>query len=238
VLEELDTPSEFHFDAQTKVLTLWHNATSGTKPPTDGTLEVVGLVTLINATGSQVSPVRGLTLRNLELRDTAPAVLLPHIAPTGGDWAVNRASAVTISGAHGVTIANCNFWKLDNAGVFLGGYGRNLSVVDNHFAWLGESAIASVGGTEGVPGFPGWGVDGRDGNQPRGTQILRNIAREIGIVNKQSALYFQAATSGSIVQGNLGYNGARSGINFVSTQAMLPYCTVYTAIIRRLIDLL
>jgi hypothetical protein len=214
VLEELDMPSEFHFDAQTKILTLWHNATSGTKPPTDGTLEVVGLVTLINASGSQASPVRGLKLRNLELRDTAPAVLLPHIAPTGGDWAVNRAAAVTISGGHAATIANCTFWKLDNAGIFLGGYGRNLSVVDNHFAWLGESAIVSVGDTEGVPGFPGFGVDGRSGNQPRGTTIRRNIAHEIGIVNKQSALYFQAATSGSLVQGNIGYNGARSGINF------------------------
>ena len=29
VLEELDMPSEFHFDPQTKLLTLWHNATSG-----------------------------------------------------------------------------------------------------------------------------------------------------------------------------------------------------------------
>ena len=209
VLEELDEASEFHFDPQTKLLTLWHNATSGTKPPVDGSLEIVQTVTLINASGTQAEPVRGFVLRNVGLRDTAPAVLRPHIAPTGGDWAVNRAAAVSLSGSLGATIANCTFWRLDNAGVFLGGFGRNITIADNHFAWLGESAIVSVGDTEGVPGFPGWGVDGRSGNQPRGSKILRNIASELGIVNKQSALYFQAATSGATVQGNVGYNGAR-----------------------------
>ena len=211
---------------------------AGTKPPTDGSLEIVSVVTLINATGTQAEPVKDFVLRGVGLRDTAPAVLGPHIAPTGGDWAVNRAAAVSLTGSLGATVANCTFWRLDNAvralrnvcipaldwssqtdglwlqGVFLGGFGRKNSIADNHFAWLGESAIVSVGDTEGVPGFSGWGVDGRAGNQPRGTQILRNIGHELGIVNKQSALYFQAATSGTTVQGNIGYNGARSGINF------------------------
>ena len=39
-LEELDEANEFHFDPVTKRLTLWHNASSGTPPPTDGSLEV------------------------------------------------------------------------------------------------------------------------------------------------------------------------------------------------------
>ena len=38
VIEELDEPSEFHFDSETKILTLWHNETSGTPPPTDGNM--------------------------------------------------------------------------------------------------------------------------------------------------------------------------------------------------------
>ena len=49
---------------------------------------------------------------------------------------------------------------MDNAGVFLGGYARNATISDNSFKWLGESAIVSVGDTDGVPGFPGLGVDG------------------------------------------------------------------------------
>jgi hypothetical protein len=220
VLEELDEPGEFHWDPKTQVLTLWHNATAGTPPPTDGSLEVVQLRTLVNASGSQQAPLAGLSLRRLGFRDTADSRFAPHIAPTGGDWAVNREAAVTASGADGLSVVKCTFWRLDNAGVFLGGFHRNATIADSHFGWLGESAIVSVGDTVGAvnetsgDAFPGFGVDGSAGDQPRGTAILRNVAREIGIVNKQSALYFQAATDGSTVEGNVAFNGARSGINF------------------------
>jgi hypothetical protein len=215
VLEELDQAGEFFFDPVTKVLTLWHNATSGTAPPTDGTLEVVRLTTLINATGSQATPIRGLTLNQLGLRDTAPATFLPHVAPTGGDWAVNRAAAVTVAGAEGLTVSNSTFWRLDNAGVFLGSYQRGAVIADNEFGWLGESAVVSVGDTTGgniFANFSGFGWDGTAGNQPRGTAILRNYAHEIGIVNKQSGMYFQAATDSSNVEGNVVFNGRSHGV--------------------------
>ena len=64
------------------------------------------------------------------------------------------------------------------------GWNRNTSITDNEFSWLGASAIA------------GWGYtdenDGMAGLQPRFTYILRNIAREIGIIEKQSSFWFQA----------------------------------------------
>jgi hypothetical protein len=83
VLEELDESCEFHFDSDTKTLTLWHNASSGTPPPLDGTLQVAWLTTLINATGSQSNPIRDLHLTNVGFRDTASATFEPHVAPTG-----------------------------------------------------------------------------------------------------------------------------------------------------------
>ena len=89
---------------------------------TIGTLEVVRLTTLVNATGSQSSPVRGLQFSSVGFRDTAPATFTPHVAPTGGDWAVNRAAAVTVAGATDFHVENSIFWRLDNAGVFLGSY--------------------------------------------------------------------------------------------------------------------
>ena len=215
VREELDEPNEFHFDVATRVLTLWHNASSGTAPPTDGSLEVVQLSTLINATGTQNAPVASLTLDRVGLRDTSPSAFAPHMAPTGGDWAVNRAAALSVTGATGLGVHNSTFWRLDNAGIFLGGFHRNATIADNEFAWLGESAIVSVGDTDGMgAAFPGFGDDGTAGNQPRGSAILRNYARELGIVNKQSAMYFQAATDGATLIGNIAFNGARSGINF------------------------
>lgn len=219
VLDELDEAGEFHFDPATKVLTLWHNATSGTMPPTDGSLEILtSLSVLVNATGSQNAPVRDLTFDRVGFRDTAPTVFAPHLAPTGGDWAVNRHAALSVTGAVGLNVSRCSFWRLDNAGVFLGGYHRNATIADNSFAWIGESSIVSVGDTRGAgldpELYPGFGCDGAAGDQPRGTRVLRNFARELGIINKQSAFYFQAATSSSYLEGNVAFNGARSGINF------------------------
>jgi hypothetical protein len=85
VEEELDSPSEFWFDEDSRTLTLWHNASVGNPPPTDGSLQAVTtLAVLINATGSQAAPIVGLHIQDLGFRDTAPAAFLPHVAPTGG----------------------------------------------------------------------------------------------------------------------------------------------------------
>ena len=217
VLEELDEASEFHFNVRTKVLTLWHNATSGTPPPPSSSLlEVAELKVLVNITGSQATPVRDVHFVNVGFRDTAPSIFAPHVAPTGGDWAVNRHAALTASGTVNLQVTGSTFWRLDNAGIFLGGFQRGTVVADNEFAWLGESGIVSVGDTEGAgfEAYPGFGWDGTTGNQPRGTMILRNFAHELGIFNKQSAMYFQAATSNTTMEGNVGFNGARSGVNF------------------------
>ena len=39
------------------------------------------------------------------------------------------------------------------------------------------------------------GVDGTDGNQPRGTRIISNIISENGHYSKQASPYFQASYS-------------------------------------------
>lgn len=69
------------------------------------------------------------------------------------------------------------------------------------FAWIGDSAIASWGYSD--------GVDATAGNQPWGNTITGNICRELGLMEKQSSCYFQAQSSGSLVQGNIFYNGPR-----------------------------
>lgn len=51
------------------------------------------------------------------------------------------------------------------------------------FVWLGESAIASWGKTD--------GVDATAGSQPFGTRVLRNLCHEIGLYEKQTSCYFQ-----------------------------------------------
>ena len=213
VLEELDAPGEFHFDASTRTLTLWHNASAGTPPPTDGTLAAPQLRQLVVASGTQAAPVAGLAFFRVGFRDTAPAAFAPHLAPSGSDYAVNREAALTLGGVSGVNVSGCSFLRLDNSGVFVGGFARGVVVQDSEFAWLGENGINLVGDTEGAP-VTGWGPDGTAGNQPRGTQVLRNVAHELGIVNKQACFFFQAVSSSSLIDANVVYNSARHGIQY------------------------
>jgi hypothetical protein len=82
-----------------------------------------------------------------------------------------------------------------------GGYNRNLTLTNNEFAYIGDSAMAAWGdtsaalnanGTATVPGGHKVGPDGRSGEQPRGTVVRGNIAHDIGLWQKQSSMWFQA----------------------------------------------
>ena len=213
VLEELDAPGEWHYSAASGVLTLWHNASSGTPPPTDGSLAAPQLQQLLAAAGSQAAPLTGLSLLRLGWRDTPPSAFEPHTAPSGSDYAVNRAAAVSLVGVAGARVEGCSFTRLDNSALFLGGWARGVRVAGNEFSWLGENGIVSLGDSSGAP-VQGLGPDGSEGNQPWGTVVQGNVARELGVVNKQSCFYFQAVSSNASIVGNVVFNGARHGVQY------------------------
>jgi hypothetical protein len=81
VFEELDSAGEFFFNATTRMLTLWYNASSGTPPPVDGSIVVPTLTTVLAARGSQAAPVNDLAIYGVGIRDTAPSIMLPHTGP-------------------------------------------------------------------------------------------------------------------------------------------------------------
>jgi hypothetical protein len=55
--------------------------------------------------------------------------------------------------------------------------------------------------------------DGTSGEQPRGTILRGNVARELGLFQLQSSMFFQAKTAQTTIERNLFYNGPRAGIN-------------------------
>ena len=92
----------------------------------------------------------------------------------------------------------------------LNGYNRNATIARNEFAWVGATCVASWGysGTciNGNCSFKiPWreGPDARGGEQPRGTRILSNLFREMGIYQKQASAYFHAKSGLVEVAGNV-----------------------------------
>jgi len=212
VLEELDSPAEWYFNSSTQQLFLWYNGTGA--PPADTVFVATNLQVLVNITGTSSSPVVGVALSGLGFRDTAYTYMEPHGLPSGGDWALARTGAVFLQGTENCTIDSSVFTRLDTVGVFLSGYNRAATISRSEFSWLGESAIALWGYSDGVPEVPGFGWDGTGGEQPRGTAVLFNHAHDLGLWEKQSSFFFQAQSALTLLQGNIFYNGPRAGINF------------------------
>lgn len=255
VFDELDAPGEFYYDASPPaggalkggagtggaarpVLWLWHNASG--PPPAEGVV-APQLTVIINATGTQAAPVVGVGFKGITFRDSAPRYLGPHGTPSGGDWAVGRAAALFFEGTVGALVEGCVLTALDGNALFLSGFNRQASILENEFVSIGETAIsqwcASLparfssrpcpsppsqsiptqfvfrGYTDGSP-VPGMGFDATAGNQPRGTLVRGNLVHEVGLYTKQNSFYFQSESFNNTVEANVAYNGPRAGINF------------------------
>ena len=211
VREELDAPGEYFYDPVSHVLTVFYNSTPGTPPPADWGLVVPTLEVFFNLSGTPAAPVTDVSFIGLGFRDQLCALLLPWGVPSGGDWALRAAGALHLRGTERVTLQGGAFWRTDSNAVFLSGYNRNATVVENEFAWIGFSAVAS------------WGdsvyEDATGGEQPWGTVLAGNVFRELGVFEKQSSAYFLSKSPLSRVEGNLMYNGPRAMVNFNDNNA-------------------
>ena len=121
-------------------------------------------------------------------------------------------------------ISGCSIERVDGNGVMVSGYNRNATMKHNEISYVGGNAFAAWGYTNETatdPGRPGVeitnhpmaGVDGTDGEHPRYTTVVNNIAREVGLYEKQSSFFVEAKTAQSIILGNVFFNGPRAGVN-------------------------
>jgi hypothetical protein len=65
---------------------------------------------------------------------------------------IRISGAITIVGSESVTVDSCLLTRLDGNAIFIGGYNRNLTVNNNEFSFIGDSAMASWGDTSAVSG--------------------------------------------------------------------------------------
>ncbi len=200
VFEELDSPNEWYFDYNNRILYYMSNGSIANKGI--GT----NLKTIISIEGSQTNPVRNITISGVSFAHTASTFLEPYEVPSGGDWAIHRGGTMFMEGTINTLVSNCTFDSVGGNGIFISNYNRGAVIQKNEFKLMGDSAIAAVGSSR--------LIDGTDGNQPRGTQIIGNLAHEIGVWGKQTAFYIQSVACETLLAGNVFFNGPRAGINF------------------------
>jgi len=217
VLEECDDAHEWFFDEKTSKLYFFFNSTA----PAEFDFVATNAKVLFNMTGTMQTPVKDVTIQGVTMRDTRITYLDPHGMPSGGDWALQRSGAVFMQGVENINISSNAMTRLDGNAVFLSKYTRNVTIMNNDVSWNGDSAFAAWGVTgkcvnEKCDKKLEWpvGPDGRNGEQPRGTEVIGNLVRELGIWQKQSSMWFQAVTAQTHFAGNVHFNGPRAGLNF------------------------
>ncbi|KAJ9469345.1 hypothetical protein DIPPA_01785 [Diplonema papillatum] len=225
VFEELDSEQEYFYNDTTQMLYFVYNATMNTPPPPSLQFDAVVLETLVALQGTQVEPIQQVSLQGIRIADAGPTYLTAgHGVPSGGDWALQRAGAIFLEGTENCSLRENTITKLDGNAVMISGYNRGFVVERNEFSYIGDSVLASWGYTmplntagnmsDSVLAQYKNGIDGTDGNQPLGTQVIDNFVHELGHFEKQSSFWFQAITAQTNLTGNIAFNMPRAGINF------------------------
>ncbi|KAH9258048.1 hypothetical protein BASA81_003611 [Batrachochytrium salamandrivorans] len=218
----LDDPGEFYFNSATRELFVCLNATQKLSGLEDWGLVLSKELIHLQSQGNK-RLVKNVQLLGLEFRDTAASWLEPHSAVSGGDWTLPKSAAVMAFGVDNLHIKGCTFERLDGSAVLLFGLARGVLIESNEFAFLGASGVVSWGTTSAclnylcthkLPVTGGNGPDGRAGFQPRGTKVIGNVFRELGVFVKQSAGYFTALSGQSTVSDNIMFNLPKSAITF------------------------
>ena len=228
---------EYFVDAVQNELYLAYNGTG--KPPPSLKLGAVTLQNLLSIRGDGAGPgslptkvAENISVVGIGFRDAGYTYMNPHGNPGGGDWGLqspqyDEAGAVYLSGTSGVRFVSCTFKYLDGNGVFLAGFNRNATITKSELTQIGDSAVALWGYTKAsgaeqdldgapVPASalpPGTGIDGSDGNQPRGTVVSESLCHEIGFFQKQSSCVHMGKSMETSILDSVFFNGPRAHVN-------------------------
>lgn len=150
--------------------------------------------------------MRDVSWVGLGFRDQRDGFLEPWVLPSGGDWALRRAGAVTLRGVERALVSACAFVRTDGNAIHVDKYARNVTIEDTEFAWLGMSAVTLLGDTD--------EDDATRATQPWGTLISRCLFRELGLLEKQSSALFLGKSALTRVEASVMFNGPRAMINY------------------------
>ena len=113
VLEELDAPSEWYFNATSRLLYYASNSTAGAAPDETVAMDAVQAEVLVNISGTKEAPVKNVTLSGIIIRDAAATFLQQHELPSGGDWGLVHSAAVYARGTEGLAVSGCQITHVD-----------------------------------------------------------------------------------------------------------------------------
>lgn len=218
LLEELDAPEEWYYDAPSHALYVY--------APADARQVLTPQIRhLFEFHGSRQKPVRNIHIEGFELAHTLRTFMDTREPLLRSDWAIYRGGAVLLEGTENCSIRKCHFDSVGGNGVFFSNYNRGGEVSGCHFEAIGASAVCFVGDPGAVrsPSFeyneavPYDRMDKtagpKTGNYPAQCKVYDNLMHGLGRVEKQIAGVEISMSMDITVSHNTIYNIPRAGIN-------------------------
>jgi len=221
IFEELDSPGEWFFDAETRTLYII---------PEDGvdlnSAEIIAAFRkkLFVIKGSLDKPIRYVHFKNLNFKYTGHIFMEPYERVMRGDWSIARQGAVFFENTEHCLVQDCTFTDLGGNAVFISDYNRHVDIKGCLFEHLGESAICFLGNNHAVRSgaircennIPLDEIDRIPGTKspeyPAFCIIEDNLIRKIGMIGKQTAGVFVSKSQDITISHNTIYDIPRAGI--------------------------
>lgn len=222
IFEELDQPGEWFLDQQQGMLYYYPYPDQNIQ---QATVEASQLPELIRITGTEIEPIKNITICNIDCIHTSRTFLNTYEPLLRSDWCIHRGAAIFLEFADNCHILNCNLYHLGGNAIFFSKYNLNCTARSNHIHNIGASAICLVGDTSAVrSGLANYGkslpyekldlTPGPKNNLfPRQCTIKDNLIHHIGRVEKQVAGIQIQLASEIHVRHNTIYSTPRAAIN-------------------------
>ncbi len=222
IFEELDAPGEWYYRKTTGELFFY--PPSGTDLTT-ATVELASQDELLRFVGTSSSRAQYITFKGVTFTHTYRTLFSKPYEPIlRGDWAIARAGAVFMTNAENIRIESCFFDQIGGNGVFVSGYNRSHSIVNNKFEDAGASCVALVGLKTavrcGANSFDDAGTcdDHMPGplteDYPSSVLVENNTMFNFGRFEKQVAGVDLSITRKDTIRHNTIHQMPRAGINF------------------------
>lgn len=243
IFEELDAPGEWFYNSGEK--TLYYYPSAGVDL-SKAKIEIVRLKQLVEFNGSEMKPVRFITLEGFTFKHAARTFMDTKEPLLRSDWAIYRGGAVFFNGAEDCSLLDCEFDQLGGNSIFVNNYNRRILVKSCYIHDGGANGVAFVGDPNMVrsPLFrygpqdyneldrtPGPKGD----NYPEDCRVEDCIITMTGRVEKQTAPV-QISMSHAITVNHCSiYDVPRAGINISEGTFgghVIEYCDVFNTVLE------
>ncbi|MDQ8183581.1 PDZ domain-containing protein [Pelagicoccus sp. SDUM812005] len=222
IFEELDAEGEWYHNSRSN--TLYYKPASGVDLKY-AKFEVVRLRHLVEFQGSEMHPVKHITLQGFVVRHAARTFMDSKEPLLRSDWAIYRGGAFFLTGTEDIQILDTEFDQVGGNAIFVNNYNRNVLVKGCHIHDAGASGVCFVGDPNAVrdPLFEYHETNDlmkvsrepgpKTNNYPANSAVEDCLIHGIGRVERQPAGVQISMAKGITVRDVSIYDTARAGIN-------------------------